>query len=362
MAEHILLITDPGKDLDDEQCLILAAGLHRRHLAELSGVVANLDPPKRRAALAKGTLITLGLPMVPVGIGQNCFLGGKNMKHECDAPYVYDGDDLPDGQEVLCARLADLPSKSATLVLNSGLTDAAMLFMNHRELFLDTVKNVCIMGGVVSDGNNYPKLVPYPDGNSYMIPDDSANNSFDWAAGLYLYAALQEAQVPMTMLMRWCAYGAQFPFSLYDRFKETGNPIGANLHERQKPSICQLWAEANDPPGGEIRGKLPVSRTREWFVQVFCNKKDPGDISTAADSVEIWDHLAEYNQYDPLNYLAAIPELRDKYFDPIEVTVKGTTHRIIGLEEGKPCVKDKDGLLAFMTEVEIEALRGGETE
>ena len=65
----LVLVCDPGQDLDDEMMLIMARHLDARGLVDLRGVVANLAPSFARARLARGTLDLLGLHRVPVGIG-----------------------------------------------------------------------------------------------------------------------------------------------------------------------------------------------------------------------------------------------------------------------------------------------------
>ena len=40
----IILFGDFGRDLDDEQALVLAVGMHRRRWINLRAVVANLKP------------------------------------------------------------------------------------------------------------------------------------------------------------------------------------------------------------------------------------------------------------------------------------------------------------------------------
>ena len=208
--------------------------------------------------LAKGTLNCLKLSEIPVGVGTDCFKGGENLKHETDAEYargiifskdVFATESIrPDkfvvgGQELLFATLANVEDQSITLILNSGLTDAATLFITHKHTFLRKIKSVAIMGGV--------KDVAWqgPDGVEYLQPDDAANNAFDWPSALYLYQALQEAKVPMTVFMRWAPYASQFPFTLYDRFVATGNPIGGNLLSRQKPAMNALWKACQSPRG-----------------------------------------------------------------------------------------------------------------
>lgn len=361
---NIIDITDPGKDLDDEQKFLLLAGLQRAGLVNVMGVVANLDPPKDRAKLAKGTFKMLNMPDVPVGVGSDCFKGGQNLKHETDVFYAtgVKEDELEHGMDLLLRLLDTADDKSVTICCNSGLTDMARLCMMWPDLVIQKVKEVVIMGGVQavqepSAVGAPPTLatVAGPDKVRYLVPDDAANNAFDWPAAVYLYQWLQENNVPMVVFMRWAPYACQFPFSVYDQFAETSNPIGANLLDRQKPSINQLWAAANAPEGSPVRGKLPMSRNRQWFVDVFCKGKDPG----IGGEDEVWPFVGDYNQYDPMAVAAAVPAIRDMFFDTVEIKVKGTTHLVIGPTKEWHCVKEANGLRDLIVGLEVDALNAG---
>lgn len=344
----IIDITDPGKDLDDEQKFVLLSGLQRAGIVDIAAVIANLEPPLERARLAKGTFTALGLGNIPVGVGTDCFKGGHNSKHETDVPYLASAAEVhPDGHRLLVDTLGASDDASVVLMLNSGLTDAADLVKREPALVKNKVRNVTIMGGVQHDGSGNPLLV-----DGFLVPDDAANNAFDQSAAEYLYRALQELGIPLTVMMRSACYHAQFPIRLYDRFAQTGHPVGISLQNRQKSSIQQLWQAALAPAGSPVRGKLPLSRNRAWFAQVFCSGTDPG----ISYDEEIWPYVGTYNQYDPMAIMAAIPELRDRFFTPIIVEVKGTPHHIIGLTPQLHGIADKADLIAFMSELEISAL------
>lgn len=309
---NIIDITDPGKDLDDEQKFVLMSALANAGFINIRAVVANLEPPLERARLAKGTFNSLGHIAVPVGVGTDCFKGGQNLKHETLVSYLAEASEVTDGNRLLVSTLKQAENKSVTLMLNSGLTDAAELLRGNTELFIQKIANVVIMGGVRASTPTKPLLI-----NGLLVPDDAANNAFDPAAASYLYQTLQEFSIPMIILMRSACYAAQFNIHLYDDFAATGHQVGYGLKSRQKDSLQQLWLAALSPEGSPIRGKLPMSRNREWFVNVFCNKQDPG----IGPETEIWPFVDKYNQYDPMTVVAALPELREYFFNPIRVVV-----------------------------------------
>lgn len=354
--QKIIMIGDFGKDLDDEHALVLAAGLQRMGLIELIAVVANLEPAAIRARLARGTISQLGLTRIPVGIGTPCFKGGTDLRHETDVPYLAPANAVFDGHRILVDRIGWEDDHSITLVLNSGLTDAAWLFMEAPDLFTQKIASVVIMGGVIPDGD----CVALDESGfmqAWIGKNGAANNTFDEASALFLYRACQEYRVPLTVLMREAAYACQIPFAIYDRLVATGNPIGACLRDRQKPAMQALWQAANAPSGSPLRGKLPVSRDRAWFVQTFCDGTDP----YIGNDGDIWPFMGRFQLYDPMNVVAAIPTLRERFYEPIEVVVKDTTHRVIGLTKARHGVKDVEGLRSFFIETEVVALEAGLT-
>src|SRR6185369_2616893 len=90
---NLIIIGDFGKDMDDEDTLVLSDGVNRHQLVctegsrkqelfEMLAVVANLAPATQRARLAKGTLKELRRPKVPVGIGTDCGMRADGHERE----------------------------------------------------------------------------------------------------------------------------------------------------------------------------------------------------------------------------------------------------------------------------------------
>ncbi len=353
--QKVIMIGDFGKDLDDEHALVLAAALQRMGFIELIAVVANLEPAKLRAQLARGTISQLGLTRVPVGVGTSCFDGGENLSHETAVPYLASPDTVHDGHHILLDHLGLEDDNSVTLVCNSGLTDAAWLFMEAPDLFRAKVARVAIMGGVVAHDNEVAL-----DDTGFMTPhigrSGAANNTFDEAAALYLHRACQEHDIPLTILMRDAAYMCQIPYAAYNELVATGNPIGASLLARAQSSIQALWEAAHAPAGSRVRGKLPIERDRAWFVSAYCGGVDPG----ISECNNVWSFVRGFHLYDPMNLVAAVvPTLRDRFYDPIEVEVKKTVHCVIGITKSRHNVKDVHGLRDFLMATQVAALEAG---
>merc|ERR1719247_3517728 len=84
VAQPLLVISDDGKDLDDELAKVLMNSLERRDLAKCHGYIANLAPAVQRVRLASGTLSKLGMT-APVFVGKD-MIKPKVTPYEFDVP------------------------------------------------------------------------------------------------------------------------------------------------------------------------------------------------------------------------------------------------------------------------------------
>jgi hypothetical protein len=349
---HAIPFGEYGTDPDEMMSLIVAARLMQQGQLYMPAVIGNHFPPAFRARQAKQTLIELGYGMVEVGMGEAGF-GASNQELESDATYLAPGVRIQNGRQLLRWTL-EQTEEPITLVLNSGFTDAAWLWMDRPDLMLEKVASVIIMGGIViRDG--LPVLDEYGHLTPSLGKGGAANNVFDPGATRHLFYALQEHNVPMVITTREAGYAAKLPFELFARMAATGHTIGVRLNHKQVRSINALWQKANAAAGSEIRGKLPVDRNRSWFVDTFCGREDPG-ISPDDD---ISPFVREVTLYDPINLIAAIPALRDRFFRPHLVQVAQATHAIIGLTRENHGVMNPDDLRFFLLDALLEALKTG---
>lgn len=336
----VILVGDFGKDLDDEFALLAAADLHRLGHIRILGVVANLAPALDRARLAKGTLAALGLGHVPVGVGSEVSETGRAPSHETDVPYLAAESDLAGDGLFLMQELLRDASGPVTLVLNSALTDAAELAWSDDGLLRRTVGHVAIMGGVVVDANGR------------FSPDDAANNAFDPASAAFLYRWLQDNRVPSTVLMREAAYACQMAAWLPVMLAELGHPVALELARRLPLAMEELWRAVHAPVGSDIRGSLPPSRTRDWFVRTTTGKEDPG----IRPNERVWPFVETFRLYDPMNLLAAVPELAERLYDPETFAVNGVEHRVIGRGRDDHRVRNPNDLRGYLAHLVREAL------
>eukprot|EP00930_Biecheleria_cincta_P088708 TRINITY_DN7795_c0_g2_i3.p1 TRINITY_DN7795_c0_g2~~TRINITY_DN7795_c0_g2_i3.p1 ORF type:complete len:877 (+),score=158.51 TRINITY_DN7795_c0_g2_i3:44-2674(+) len=330
MNQALLMISDDGKDPDDELAKVLLSTLTHRGLAECYGFIANLSPAKDRARLAKGTLNELGLHGVPVGVGHD-MIASNGAKYEFDAPYMADASACEENGVALFAKiLKGLDDEThVTVVCMSGLTDAWILLRDHRELFRKKVGRVVIMGGVEVEHGEV-KL----DANGYMLPDKANNNTFDFDAAQNLYLHLQKEGIPLTVVTRWAAYAAKVSFGLYDKMAATGHPVGKRLQKCQRHALEHLWRRVNMEADDPHREGLPGRCDKAWFSKVFLGGKGQDRNGEAS----IWDLASTFQAYDPVALLAALHSVRARFLRPLVVNICSsygidTEHEILGADE-----------------------------
>lgn len=339
-----IIIGDFGKDLDDENALLYAVGAQKHGDVQLLGVVANLIPSEQRARLARGMLDLLEVD-APVAAGTSCNVTGKLYDYEMDVPYL--APETPESNGIdLLPELLDASEGKSTLVLNSGMTDAAELLDTFPKLVHSKVERIAIMGGVQVKNDEV-----ILDGHGRMLPDSAANNMFDPDAAAYLYERAQAENIPLTVVTREAAYGCKFHLSFYEELAATGNPIGSSLLQRERPGLTKLWHEANAPADSELRGSLPARCDRQWFVDTFLAGEDPGD------APDIWGQavrVGEFQLYDSLNVAAVT---RREFFNPTPVEVHGIEHNIVGVSKINHGIKNIPGLRRHVQSRELDALR-----
>lgn len=341
---RLLVVTDIGRDQDDETTLTALAGLAHRDQVQLEGVVANLQPSDMRARLAKGALQQLHLEQVPVAIGSAA--GQANLKpaaHEFSASYMAEPSEVSaDGQALLKQQLQDSPDGSNTLLLLSGMTDGYQLVHENPELAKQKIGRVVIMGGVETTKEGQVVL----DAQGFFKPDSANNNTFDMPAAQGLYHELQQLEIPTTIVTKNAAYAAAVGKSFYEELGSTGNPVGEHLRDAQKESIDGLWHRVNLAADDPAREGLPGRCDRAWFLNTFCS----GQGQEVAPDQSVWGSVTKLNLYDAVALLAADGQ-DDQLFKPSSVQVGGTEHQIIGLSKQEHGIADPAAVPARLSEL-----------
>lgn len=348
VQQRLLIVSDDGKDLDDELAKVLMACLEERQLATCKAYIASLHPAALRARLAKGTLQQLGID-AEVGIGSAMGNSTSNA-YEFDVDYLASEDQvLPSGVQLFVREMEAADDGLYTLVVLSGMRDAWDLLRDHTDLFRRKVSRVVIMGGVETQGNTVKMSE-----EGFLVPDTAANNAFDMDAAKNFYRELQRQNIPMTIVSRWAAYAAKLPLSLYDRMARTMHPVAVRLQKAQKSSLQHLWMRACLPAGDPGREGLPGRCDRPWFSNTFLSGR--GQDRIGSDS--IWDLSTTFQAYDCIALLGALPGIRDRYLDPMVFAVHGlhgvTVHEVMGMNAELNGVRDPRALCNWMEEAMLE--------
>jgi hypothetical protein len=340
--------TDAGKDPDDENATLLAAGLKRLGAdLYLTGVVANLAPSDRRAGILNGQMAQIGMEHVPVAKGSDCTRPDTSKPYEFDCSYL-NLTGINRGEAQFANAFGAARDGTLSLMLLSGMTDAASFFFRYPLLAKDKLREIVIMGGAESvDGR------PAIDEHGFIIPDDkAANHAFDIPSSRSVFRFAQEKGIPLVVLSRYAALAAPVPRQLYDHMADTKHEVGVRLHKMQKEAITGLWRRTHLPMTDPER-ELPERCDPQWFRKQFLGGAGDG----LGKNDEIWPLVQHFMLYDPLTMIAAIPELRERFFNPTAVQVNGTTHQIIGVDAVNHGVRDPKELVKFLSESLLEALR-----
>ncbi|KAG8465493.1 hypothetical protein KFE25_002800 [Diacronema lutheri] len=311
--EDLVIISDPGADLDDEMAMIMARFLEENHYIRLRAVIANLRPEKERARLVRGTLDLLGMQHVNVGIGTD----GGSLTHtdlfSPTAPYITPLLSmrmlaLEPGRALLYRTLRAAADGSLTLLCISSQKDAALFLRDNAQLCAAKLKHVVVMGGLDVDASK---------ARGVLTPDTAHNNTFDKAASDFFHRRCHELSVPLTIVTRHAAYAAPVLREIYDHLAQSGSPIGWRLRKVQRDSIERLWRRACSPPGSLEREGLPERCDARWFSRTFCGS----ELATAdrAHDDPVWDLVVSFNMYDVIALLACSPALSAQLFEPVLV-------------------------------------------
>ena len=362
--KNLLVVTDLGRDPDDEVLFLQLAGLARLGMANIKGVVVNQSPIIERAALAKATLDAfadasvvkgqnrfasiiraqinaLGLDNVPVAVGTYGDAGHVLRDYEFNASYLSSDHQKGlkrSGQTLIKDQLVDLHRKDekATLLLVSAMQDADQFLFTNKALAQASIEEVVIMGGVETDEQGHIKT----DEDGCLIPDLASNNRFgnhenkdkndhvsDGARRLY--KNLQLYNIPTTIVTREAAYGVQVGYDYYQDLAATGHPVAERLAQMQKEMIL---AVLEDVLTLENHPRL----NPDWFANTFL--KDPSqDLHTLLSKPdEVIDHVKGFNLYDPLT---AIYSFFPRLFEPTKLD--GYPMQVIGTSADDIGIKDR---------------------
>jgi len=350
--KKVVVISDAGRDHDDELALTAAAGLMRAGVISIECVIANLKPSLMRARLIKGILDTVDLKTVPVGVGTIVNEKSIPQPYEFDASYLSEQQSFPDGQELLTETFRNAENNSLVLLLISGLTDATLFLKNNLHLAKNKLINVVIMGGVLTVNNDVKR-----DTDGHIMPDESYNHKVDMEAATSFYKIAQTAKIPLTIVSRHSVMACAITPKFYDDLATFDSPIGKRLCAAQAHSIQHLWRrvflESNDPK----REGLPPYCNKAWFLKTFTNNQD--DTKNLTQNDKVWPYVTKINAYDPIAMLAAAcPNL----FTPFKTRTGATENLIIGLNSDITGIDNPDKIRRLLTQLTAAGLNSQSIE
>ena len=167
----LVLVSDPGQDLDDEMSYIMLRYLVKKGLVELRGIICTLAPAFDRARLCRGTLDLLGLHDCPVGIGTDggdqeglhtakCF--AESASSYMPAAASESCSTLTPGRGLLYRLYCEAEPKSLTLAIIASLKDAALFLRDHEALFVEKTKEVRHLLCAEPRASRSPSPSPHP--------------------------------------------------------------------------------------------------------------------------------------------------------------------------------------------------------
>ena len=324
----IIILTDIGRDIDDELSMVLLASLKRMGLLNPIAIVTTLAPQCDRAKLLRGSLDALGMVNIPVGIGSSGgvaigekleYYGGEYAQKSCE---IYEN-----GLKLMINALEAAPRKSVQFLCIASFTDAASLIEEDEELFFDKVKEVIIMGGV-------EKL----ESSEFLQPDTAYNNNCDMPAARFVYQRCQELGIPTITVSRWSAYGSSVSTNLLDELARTEHMVACNIRNVSESNLMKLWKKVNFPLDDPRREKLPERCDRDWFCRTFTSKY------TISDDESVWGQVTKVNLYDPLALLACVPAFRELHFDWKTKVIDNTPHIVTGISNEDKGIIDASAL------------------
>ncbi|KKT39695.1 MAG: hypothetical protein UX47_C0010G0019 [Candidatus Collierbacteria bacterium GW2011_GWA2_46_26] len=319
--------------MDDESSIVAMNALVKMELLSMAGVVANTNPERDRARVIRGLMNWLGLDTVPVAVGETVMPEPDLCPDLHLIPYIdQGGTTLREGKELILKVLTEAENLGVVIVIQTAMTDLKWLLEEHLDLVLRKVSRVVFMGGVMTELSS----------DGFIQPNDAMNVLFDKKAAEFCYRRLQELGVPMTITTKNATFKAMLSHNIFERMGEVGKCFAVRVPRNTQ----SFWRSCTAPEGSKLRGKLPMSRNRAWFVSVFCGGVNP----PIADDGEIVPYLKSHAwaQYDPINLIASVPILRDRFFFTKKISVNGVEHEVIGWSPEEHGVIDPMDLTKFL--------------
>jgi len=349
---NLVVITDPGFDVDDETALTIAASLQKRGLVDLKAVIATTIPSQDRALLAKGVLTELGLNHVPVAVGANHAPAQFSPEPQrLQASFVAKSENIsPDSQATFKKALEAASDKSISLLVIANMSDAATFLRGNEALFLQKVKEVVVMGGVKQNSENDDTDLTGVKLNANGLMDANniaTNNRHNQEAADFLYSKVQEMGIPLKVVTRKAATNTPVSPEFFKDLAETGHKVAQHIRSIEGDFLNKFWQAAYNQ-------KMGPGRDKAWFIANMCQPNTPASLS---DQDDIRPHLKSRVLYDAIALLACVDGLASQLFQPLLVTTNNVTHQIIGLSQKTTGLADPQKLSTLLSALAKDALK-----
>jgi len=305
--QNVLIVTDINKDPDDLLMLIMAAALHKRGKINLLGVITTSGCDSvtlNRAKYARGILNALDAD-IPVCAGSgkqyesveattsmNMFVDTQEVRG-----FVKEGSRVEvKPLEFLRRCLEQVDDKTLSLLCVAGMTDVARLMIAERQLFLDKIEKIAVMGGVTFDDKDKVGL-----SNAY-------NNLCDFSAAELVKGFSIDNNIRTLVVDREAARKVSVDIEFYRTLLAGGHPVGVHAYNVQSEAFKEMI-------NGIQNGTNLKRHTMEWFFEKFTTiTLSDYDKFRNADPALIVNMVDRQNLYDPLTLMALVEsEFKDMF-------------------------------------------------
>jgi len=328
---NLIIITDAGRDPDDEEALLIALYLMHLGKCNILGIVVNLSPEQSRSLMVRGILDLYAekwedekIKNIPVAVGTNGLTKAKeinqeendklkNKKFSSKEEIKLEGKDLL--RRIYCKKQ---PQKSITLLLISSMKDAWCFiekknwFKTNKKLFKTKTKEVVIMGGAINNNG------------IYKADNKANNNTFDWDSAVELYKFLYKEKIKTKIIDKTATNATKIDLAYYGILAKYSNDFVDDFLERRKSSLGELLSriikyktnknkeDIEKVMNPELYMKLFTDKTSNSWTSNNCEEKfknleNKGDIEKYWNDEELWKCIKGIQFYDSLALFCCFP-------------------------------------------------------
>ena len=296
----VIMFSDPNSDVDDMVSFAAAAALADKNKLRLSAVITtggDFALRFRRAKLAKGCFIALGLPFQKVCSGgdyarsktvrDDCFIEEENsLALERNGSVV-----LRNSRQLLAELFKKADPKSVTLILNAQVSDANIYFRECGAKILKKISRIIVMGGLSASQDENGRFQPDLNCYNFKVAPEAAKEMFRWA---------QDNKIRLILVPRETVYQVPMNKNFYNQLRLSSHPVAQAIVNVSRSALENLWNDI-------LSGHFPHFDVRR-FAKVFMGMtvcQAMKEISRYDDFETVESKICHYYLYDVLTVLAA---------------------------------------------------------